>query len=243
MSDYADAALAEIERIRSENERRSREIPADFYGWNRSWNQFRNFQIQRACLRELAAQKMFPLANRRVLDIGCGSGAWLLEFAKWGASPRHLFGIDLDSERVRRADELLPAAQLECGDARRLPWPDESMDITAQFTVFTSMLNADVRDAVAREMLRVTKQNGLILWYDFRVDNPSNANVRGIGRAQVRSLFPDCSFRFRQLTLVPPLARMLVRFSWPLAFILESLRFLDTHYLVAIRKNPSQRAR
>ena len=111
MSDYADAALAEIERIRSENERRSREIPADFYGWNRSWNQFRNFQIQRACLRELAAQKMFPLANRRVLNIGCGSGAWLLEFAKWGASPRHLFGIDVASERVRRAAVAVVGAE------------------------------------------------------------------------------------------------------------------------------------
>jgi hypothetical protein len=117
------------------------------------------------------------------------------------------------------------------------------MDITAQFTVFTSILNSDVRHAVAREMLRVTKQDGIILWYDFRVNNPWNANVRDVGREQIRCLFPGCSFCFRRLTLVPPFARTLVRLSWPLAFVLESLPFLDTHYLAVIRKNQSQRRR
>ena len=85
-------------------------------------------------------------------------------------------------------------------------------------------------------MLRVLKPAGAIIWYDFRVDNPRNPNVRGIGAREIRSLFPGCAVRLSRVTLAPPIARAFVRLSWPLALMLESVPFLRTHYLALIRK-------
>ena len=67
-----------------------------------------------------------------------------------------------------------------------------------------------MKQAIAREMLRVLKPQGSILWYDFFMDNPRNSNVRGIGRRELASLFPDCRIWLRRVTLAPPLARRIV---------------------------------
>jgi len=106
----------------------------------------------------------------------------------------------------------------------------------SQFTVFTSILVPSVREAIAAEMLRVLKPNGLILWYDFRYNNPHNANVRAIEAREVKRLFPMCQVKFQKTTLAPPLARAMVPISWIAALALEKIPFLRTHYLATIRK-------
>jgi hypothetical protein len=83
-------------------------------------------------------------------------------------------------------------------------------------------------------MLRVLKSNGLILWYDCWL-NPANPHVKGIRPAEVRALFPGCHFSFHRITLAPPITRRLVPLSWLACYILERLRILNTHHLVAIR--------
>ena len=47
----------------------------------------------------------FPLDQRRILDVGCGTGETLAGFAAWGARPENLFGVDLLPDRIRRAKE------------------------------------------------------------------------------------------------------------------------------------------
>jgi hypothetical protein len=85
-------------------------------------------------------------------------------------------------------------------------------------------------------MLRVVKPDGLILWFDFRVNNPRNRNVRAIDPAEIHSLFPNCDIRLRSVTLAPPLARAVVPISWIAAGLLEKVPFLRTHYLGIIHK-------
>ena len=87
-------------------------------------------------------------------------------------------------------------------------------------------------------MWRVVKPGGVILWFDFRINNPRNKNVRGISSKEIYSLFPDCSIRrLRRVTLAPPLARRIVPVSWIAASCLEKIPFLRTHYLGIIRKS------
>jgi hypothetical protein len=74
----------------------------------------------------------------------------------------------------------------------------------------------------------------LILWYDFWL-NPTNKQTRGIRPPEIRRLFPGCGFEFHRITLAPPLARRIVPISWLLAALLEKLKLLNTHYLVAIQ--------
>jgi ubiquinone/menaquinone biosynthesis C-methylase UbiE len=231
-----DLQSIEIERIRAEYSRRRREIPHDFYAWNRPVNLYIQCQLTKDIVASLAAEGLFPLSGRSVADIGCGTGMWLLEFAQWGADSHSLAGIDLDEDRIAQARRKLPAADLRIGSAGQLPWPDASFDLVSQFTLFSSILDDQLKAEVAAEMLRVTKPRGAILWYDLRLNNPGNPNVRAIGLAGIRRLFPRCGVRTKKVTLAPPIARRLVPRSWILASLLEKIPALRTHHLHVIRK-------
>jgi ubiquinone/menaquinone biosynthesis C-methylase UbiE len=122
------------------------------------------------------------------------------------------------------------------GSASQLPWPDQSFDLVSQFTVFTSILDPALKQAIAAEMLRVLKPGGAVLWFDFRVNNPANPHVRGIPAREIRSLFAGCHVELASALLAPPLGRRIAGWSWPLAELLHSFPFLRTHYAGLIRK-------
>ncbi len=100
--------------------------------------------------------------------------------------------------------------------------------------MFSSITDEAICYTVAKEMLRVVKPGGMILWYDFWT-NPMNKATRGIRAKEIRKYFPNCRFNLERVTLAPPLARGLVPVTWVGAELLEKLRLLNTHYLVAIR--------
>ncbi len=227
-------AADEIQRIRAEYKRRGQAVSPDFYSWAKPVNYFFHSQLCRALIGALVKEGMYPLDGLKVLDVGCGGGVWLLEFAQWNA--QELFGIDLDEKRIKLARRRLPNSEFYCGDARSLPWKNNAFDLVTQFTMFTSVLNPAVKQALATEMVRVVKPSGAIVWYDFCFDNPSNPNVRGIRQHEISELFAGCRLIGRKVTLAPPIARRLVPFSWPLAVVMEQLPFLCTHYLGLIRK-------
>ena len=77
---------------------------------------------------------------------------------------------------------------------------------------------------------RSRASNGVILWYDVRLDNPTNPDVRGLTKNEIQTLFPECRVRLKRVTLVPPLARLLaprLPFSYGL---LSGLKLLCGHY-------------
>ena len=191
---------------------------------------------ERAVLRRLKTERMWPLGERDILEVGCGSGSVLLELLGYGADPARLHGTDLLAGRVAVARHLLPHVALTCADGGRLPYPDAAFDLVLQFTVFSSILDKALCYTVANEMRRVLKPNGLILWYEFWL-YPLNKQTRGIRPGEARSYFPNSQFSFERITLAPPLARRLVPVTWAGARLLEATRLLNTHYLAAIRPN------
>lgn len=192
---------------------------------------------ERLVLRVLRKIGWTDLQEKKILELGCGEGFWLREFIKWGARPEQITGLDLLPERIARARELLPGTvTLLTGSAAAVPYDDETFDLVLQSTMFTSILDAGLKKQIAREMIRLTKPDGLILWYDYRVNNPRNPDVRGVGRAEISRLFPDCQIRLEPLTLAPPLCRMLAPYSFFACYLLEKLPFLCTHYLGVFRK-------
>ena len=163
-------------------------------------------------------------------------GGVLREFIKYGAKPKYLYGIDLLDDRIEIAKDISPNINFKCGDASNLPYEDEYFDIVVQFTVFTSVLKKEIKKDIDKEMLRVLKKEGIILWYDFSYNNPKNPDVKGIKKKEVVNLFPNCKFTFKRVTLAPPIVRFIAPRSWLLCYLLEKLSFLCTHYLVIIRK-------
>ena len=98
--------------------------------------------------------------GRDVLEVGVGMGADHLEWAK--ASPRSLTGVDL----TPRAIELTRArfeshgltSRLECADAERLPFPDNSFDVVYSWGVLHH--SPDTPRAIA-EVHRVLRPGGV----------------------------------------------------------------------------------
>lgn len=227
--------MDEGERIQKVYRERDALLPAGLYSHFNPGSLFLKQQCERALLSLLLKHGMDLLADKKILDLGCGTGGILGDFLKYGAEPENLYGIDILEDRVLKARYRYPNFNLYHGDARDLPFEDNFFDVVFQFTVFTSILDGEIKAKVAREMLRVVKEDGLIIWYDFRYSNPRNRNVKGVGERELRGLFPDCSFLLKKNTLLPPLARFLGRYFLPACSLISLFPFLLTHLMVGIR--------
>ena len=178
-----------------------------------------------------------PLERARILEVGCGTGFWLREFVRWGARPENIVGVDLLPERIAEAEVLCPAGiTLRSQSATKLEFSADAFDVVLQSTVFTSILDEDMKIQIAREMLRMLRPGGMIMWYDFTVDNPWNPDVRGIPKRAIVRLFPGCRFEFERLTLAPPIGRRIAPVSPFLYRALSAARVFDTHCLAIIHK-------
>lgn len=191
---------------------------------------------EHAAGRLLAAAGLLPLGQRRVLDIGCGSGVALSAMARYGVQPQRIYGIDLLPVRVAEAGRRFPRLALGVANAAELPFAAEQFDLVMLFTVLSSVLDQQMAQAIAQEATRVLRPGGQVLWYDFRYPNPRNPHVRGLPQARLHALFPTLRPRLSSVTLLPPLARRLGQ-ATPLVYpLLASLPLLRTHYLALLEK-------
>jgi hypothetical protein len=230
---------AEQKRILAEYRRREREVDGRVYApWNPSAI-FARAGRTRAAALSLSRLGVFPGPGDSCLELGFGSLGWLAELLAWGLRERDLHGMELDAERAAVAREAFPAADLRTGDASHLPWPDGRFRLVIASTIFSSILDSSYRRRIAAEATRVLSPGGALLWYDLRVNNPSNPNVRGIGRPELSALFPALSGTIRPVTLAPPLARVLIPRMELLARILEAIPLTRTHLLAVLVKGGS----
>jgi SAM-dependent methyltransferase len=177
------------------------------------------------------------LAGLRLLEVGSGSGANLLELLRLGFAPEHLCGAELLPERHAQARHRLPVAvTLHAGDALLMPFALASQDIVFVSTVFSSLLDDAFQQRLADAMWRWVKPGGGVLWYDFTVNNPRNADVRGVPLWRVRELFPQGQLVHRRITLAPPIARRVTRLHPSLYTVFNLLPPLRTHVLVWLGK-------
>jgi SAM-dependent methyltransferase len=192
---------------------------------------------QREVLRLLARVATKDLAELDVLEVGCGGGGNLLELLRFGFDAARLQGIELLEERHALARHALPAAvRLTLGDASKAAVPPESCDIVLQSTVFSSLLDDAFQQRLADAMWAAVKPGGGVLWYDFTVNNPRNADVRGVPLARVRALFPHGVLKSRRITLAPPIARAVTRVHPSLYTAFNTVPLLRTHMLAWIAK-------
>jgi SAM-dependent methyltransferase len=150
------------------------------------------------------------LAQRRVLEVGCGAGGNLHDLVRLGATPACLSGIELMPDRAAMARALLPqSVQIVEGDASTAAVPTNSQDAVLAFTLFSSLLDKPFRQALAQTMWDWVTPGGGVLVYDFTMDNPGNADVEGIPLKGLKALFPHARLHSRRVTLAPPIARRL----------------------------------
>jgi ubiquinone/menaquinone biosynthesis C-methylase UbiE len=115
--------------------------------------------------RELFAALLadVPLAGKRVLDVGCGTGRHWPALA--AAGPRALTGADSSPEMLARLRAKLPAAALVVADAIRLDsFADGAIDVVISTLTLGHVPDAD---AAFTEWRRVLAPAGQLLVTDF----------------------------------------------------------------------------
>lgn len=193
---------------------------------------------ERAMVRWIRSCGIRPVQDRKVLEIGCGSGVNLLWFLRAGFSPENLVANELLPDRASIARNNLPAGcELLVSDALDLDLPEDGFDIVVQATVFSSILDNGFQTELAARMWRWVKPGGGVLWYDFVYDNPWNPDVRGMGLQSIRRLFPNAPMRYWRVTLAPPISRIVTRVHPFLYTVFNTVPALRTHVLAWIHKD------
>ena len=227
----------ETQAVRERYARRELAGLADLYSPLRSDVMHTLQERQRVMLQLLVKHGLTDLAQLHATDVGCGTGDTLLELLRLGFAPQHLHGLELLPARFEQAHRVLPASvRLLLGDATQAQVPRASQDLVLQNTVFSSLLDNSFQEQLAHTMWRWLKPGGAVLWYDFTVNNPRNADVRGVPLARVQQLFPQARITARRVTLAPPLARALCRVHPQLHPVFNSLPLLRTHVLAWLAK-------
>lgn len=134
-----------------------------------------------------------PLGQgQKLLDIGCSWGRWSLSAAQKGYQP---IGIDPSLGAVlaakRQAKRFGVSFQGVVGDARNLPFKDNTFDVVFSYSVLQHFPKAAVLNAL-KQISRVTKPNGHI-----RIQMASAIGIRSFYHVLRRGFKEPASFDVR----------------------------------------------
>jgi trans-aconitate methyltransferase len=181
---------------------------------------------------KLLNEAMGNFSSKTVLEIGAGQGHNIKLLNACGFLNKNIYMNELLPERIAAIKHDLPEVKIYEGDALKISF-SEKYDCVFQSTVFTSILKAEDRKALAVKMWDLLKPGGVILWYDFVYNNPANAAVRKVSVSELRRLFPLAKHaKIRKVTLAPPIGRRVGRL-----YPLMNLPFLRTHVLGVFTKD------
>jgi ubiquinone/menaquinone biosynthesis C-methylase UbiE len=196
-----------------------------------------NLAQRRAATRRLVESAgLMPLGSKRILEVGSGSGAELAWLRELGATPASMVGVDLLGDRVAAARRAHPEIEFLQANAEHLDFDDAKFDLVLAITVFSSILDREMASNVAREIARVLRPGGALLWYDVRYNSVSNRNVRAVTAARVRELFPSLRGELESVTLLPPLARRLGALTGGAHPLLSRVPPLRSHLIGVLSK-------
>jgi SAM-dependent methyltransferase len=206
------------------------------YAWHRPDVLLQKAQRTRTLAALLPATVGTDLSSLRVLDVGCGAGGFLRQLIDWGATPGHLAGTELQADRLDQA-RIRTASGVHWHLGGLDAFADGSMDLVSAHTVFSSILDDDVRRQLADDMWRVLRPGGWTLIFDFRYGNPRNAQVRRVSDVELLRFWPTERRLYRSLILLPPLGRLLAGLPMLVPDVLgAALPMLRSHFVYMARK-------
>jgi SAM-dependent methyltransferase len=227
---------AEQERINRVYRPRQDAITPARYAWHRPEIVSQAAARARVLARLLACTVGKDLSPVRVLDVGCGNGGFLRQLIDWGATPAHLTGSELQPDRLEQARlHTAPGVRWHLGPLDALP--ADSTDLVSAHTVFSSILDEDLRRELAAEMWRVLRPGGWTMIFDVRYSNPRNGSVRKVSDVELLRFWPTEERHYRTLILAPPLGRTISRLPWLVPELLGVLvPLLRSHFIYMARK-------
>jgi arsenite methyltransferase len=135
--------------------------------------------------------------DERVLDVGCGRGLMLIAAAKrlttgsavgvdiWQAADQSGNTPESAWENARR-EGVADRIEVATGDARSLPFPDQSFDVVVSHWVIHNLPSQAERDRTLEEMDRALRPGGKVILADIENRDIYAAKLHALGFQNVR---------------------------------------------------------
>lgn len=210
-------------------------------GWSNRYSLFQKGTLHEMQWRERVMLSMLEkslggLGDKRILDIGCGSGGTLKPFLQYGVKMENCYGIDILEDKIEEAKRSLPTMNFACCSAENIPFEKNTFDLVTTFTCLSSVLDNNIRESICRQAMEMLHPGGWVLVYDFYVNNPNNCDVKAVKLNELKSYFSEYKYYSKRLTLLPPLSRKLAKYSMALCTLLGTIPLLRTHRLTMFQK-------
>lgn len=156
-------------------------------------------------LRDKLIGKLQWRGDEQVLDVGCGHGLMLLAAAKRLTTGKAI-GVDIWQKEDQagnsaaatmenaRLEGVADRVELKDGDARRLPFADNSFDVILSSWALHNIYNESERRTAIREIARVLKPGGSILIVDIKHTVEYAQTLRESGVSDVERHGPSFLF-------------------------------------------------
>lgn len=113
--------------------------------------------------------RLVPLAGKKALDLGGGTGRFAAQMTSAGAD---VWLLDASPQMLKRARRVLPPERVVTGDAGNLPFSDHTFDVITLVDVFHHIR---AQESTLDECYRVLKPDGLLYLLEF---DPSCLSIR-----------------------------------------------------------------
>lgn len=116
-------------------------------------------------LRRRAFYKTIEIYPKmKILDVGCGTGNWSIDFAKKGAI---VTGIDISSEMIKMAKKNAEKEKLDITflniAAENMNFPPDSFDLVVSITSLQHIIDLNFLKQAISNIIKVTKKEGNML--------------------------------------------------------------------------------
>jgi len=165
-----------------------------------AWMLASSLWLKKLVMRRLLDERAWS-GGETVLDVGAGRG--LVAIAAARRVPRGRIhavdlwqGVDLSGNNPEGLHRNAVAAgvdarlQVDTGDARSLPYPDNMFDVVTSMTVIHNIPDPAGRQKAIAEIWRVTKPGGQILIFDIRHARSYLKQLRALGVQGVKLTGP-----------------------------------------------------
>jgi SAM-dependent methyltransferase len=123
---------------------------------------------------DLLIDRARPKAGERIIDVGCGSGATTIAFARKVAPTGHVFGIDVSGPMLARARQSAPKelpVDFALADATVYPFDPQSFDLLASRFGVMFFAEPALSFANLRKALKPSGRLAFACWREPR-ENP-----------------------------------------------------------------------
>lgn len=141
----------------------------DSFSSAREYDVFTAYGYKSLIRRYLKLIRIPAFPKTRIIDLGCGTGAFTKRFRESYGVEKNFFGLDISKKSINLAAKLAPGIHFCTGDIEQCCFKDQSFDIV----LFSGVLHhfTDLEPCLM-EGYRILKNNGCALSYDPNIENP-----------------------------------------------------------------------